>query len=150
MFSPDLPFSEVVRVQTIQGRPVKVVRLSGVPKVYFSCIVQYLYSDCFYCHQHSLNFYVHLMVYADFFLLPRMAKVCQKKVAQFINVHNALSVLLIANSYNCQYLSTEAIRFICRNESLILRSKEWKKLVKLSFEHHFDTLSCLSAQILDF
>lgn len=50
----------------------KMIKIHGVPKIFFNCIIQYLYSDHFYIGQQSIEFFLQLMIYSDYFLIPRL------------------------------------------------------------------------------
>jgi hypothetical protein len=52
------------------------IKVHGVPKLYFSCIIQYIYSDHFYIPKQDPEFFIKLMVYADYFMLPRLVDIC--------------------------------------------------------------------------
>jgi hypothetical protein len=51
----------------------RVVHLHGVSKLYLAAIIQYLYSDNFIISEGTLPFYMNLMIYADYFMLPRLS-----------------------------------------------------------------------------
>lgn len=50
MFNPEHKFREISdTLYQQQGQnKFRMIRVSGVPKVFFNCIIQYLYSDHFY------------------------------------------------------------------------------------------------------
>ena len=50
----------------------KMIKVHGVPKIFFNCMIQYLYSDHFYIGQQSIEFFLQLMIYSDYFLIPRL------------------------------------------------------------------------------
>jgi hypothetical protein len=54
----------------------RIVRLKGIPKVFLAAVIQYLYSDNFIVADAGLTFYLNLMLYADYFMLPRLGEIC--------------------------------------------------------------------------
>jgi len=50
--------------------------VTGVPKAFFTCIIQYLYSDHFYIQNEEIEFFLKMMIYADYFMLPRLVDIC--------------------------------------------------------------------------
>lgn len=67
------------------------------------------------------------MIYADYFMISRLAHICSNYIKKFVTVANVLSILLIAHAHNSNELETFCINFICLNEVKILDSKEWRK-----------------------
>lgn len=66
------------------------IKVCGVPKLYFSCIIQYIYSDHFYIQRYDAEFFIKLMIYADYFLLPRLIDICSSYLKKYVNVKSAL------------------------------------------------------------
>jgi len=76
------------------------INVQGVPKAYFSCIIQYIYSDHFYISRHDVEYFLKLLTYADYFMLPRLIEICSSYLKGFITTKNALHILLVAHSHN--------------------------------------------------
>lgn len=74
MFDPSHGFREVSEKHYQQQgqNAFKLIKIHGVPKIFFNCIIQYLYSDHFYIGQQSIEFFLQLFIYADYFLIPRL------------------------------------------------------------------------------
>jgi len=103
----------------------RVIKVEGVPKEFFNCIIQYLYSDHFYIGQQSVEFFIQLLIYADYFMVPRIGQICSKYIRQFICLGNVLSVLLVAHAHNAADLELFCIDFICLHEQEIVNSQDW-------------------------
>jgi hypothetical protein len=54
-----------------------VVKVHGISRHYFTAIIQFLYTDTFYQADHSLSYFLRLMLYADYFLIDRLKEICQ-------------------------------------------------------------------------
>jgi len=113
-----------------QTNQFRLVEIDGIPKIYFNCIIQYLYSDSFYLSEHNIQFFLRLMIYADYFMITRMVQICSNYIKKFVTLQNVLSVLLIAHAHNSGDLENFCINFICLNEAKILHSREWNKFKK--------------------
>ena len=103
-----------------------VIKVIGVPRAYFSCIIQYIYSDHFYISRHDLEYFLKLLTFADYFLLPRLVEICSSYLKNFVNLKNALHILLVAHSHNAIQLEQYCINYIIMNERDIMNSREYK------------------------
>ena len=100
--------------------------MQGVPKLYFSCIIQYIYSDHFYIQKHEPEFYVKLMIYADYFMLPRLIDICSSYLKSYVNVKTVLQLMLVAHAHNAEQLEQYCIHFIALNEKEIIESRAFR------------------------
>ena len=78
------------------------VKVQGVPKSYFSCIIQYIYSDHFYIQRQEPEFYVKLLIFADYFMLPRLIDICASYLKGFVNLKTVLNLYLLAHAHNAE------------------------------------------------
>lgn len=118
----------------------RVIRVEGVPKVLVQCLLQYLYSDHFYIAQQSIDFFLRLLIAADYFMVDRLRELCSKYAKEYISVTNVLPVLLIAYSHNAIELENFCLKFISLNEAEILGSSEWQTFKKHTQPRLFKTL----------
>jgi|TARA_B110000285_G_C14830743_1_gene470764 hypothetical protein len=109
-----------------------MIKVNGVPKIFFNCIVQYLYSDHFYIGQQSIEFFLQLFIYADYFLIPRLQQICSRYIKTFVDQKNVLAVMLMSHAHNSQDLENFCIDYLCLNELEILGGKEWKHFEKIT------------------
>lgn len=60
MFSSSNKFRESTDAKIENGgqNSFRIVKIEGVPKVFFNCIIQFLYSDHFYIGQQSIEFFL--------------------------------------------------------------------------------------------
>jgi hypothetical protein len=132
MFSSKSGFKESTDPKIENGgqNSFRIVKIEGVPKVFFNSIIQFLYSGHFYIGQQSLEFFLQLLIYSDYFMLPSLTQACTKHIKQYITCSNVLSVMLLAHAHNAEELETECLDFICLNENVILMSNEWKVFKK--------------------
>lgn len=65
------------------------------------------------------------MLYADYFMLPRLSEICQLHIAKFIKPKNCLELYLVAQAHNNEQLESYCLHFIATNETQILGSNEW-------------------------
>jgi len=74
MFNRQSGFRESVGrlYQSNSNNKFRLIRIEGVPKIFFNCIIQYLYSDNFLIGQQGAEFFIRLMIYADYFMLQRL------------------------------------------------------------------------------
>jgi len=79
-----------------------VITVTGVPKAFFTCIIQYLYSDHFYIQNEEIEFFIKLMIYADYFMLPRLVDICSSYLKQFVTPKTVLQVMLVAHAHNAE------------------------------------------------
>lgn len=117
MLSSDYNFSEC------QIKRGSSIRVEGVPKIYFQALVQYIYSDHFFIQRNNIDFFVKLLIFADYFLLPRLVDICSSYLKQFVTVNSTFSLLLLAQSHNAAQLERYCIQFISMNESEIYQTK---------------------------
>lgn len=66
----------------------------------FSAIVQYIYSDNFFIMSNNLQYFVMLMICADYFLLPRLAKLAGDNILNLAKPKNVIYLLILARHYN--------------------------------------------------
>ena len=78
------------------------IRVQGVPKLYFNTILEYMYSDHFFIQKHSIDFFVRLLIFADYFLLPRLVDICSRYLKPFVTVNTAVILFLVAHSHNAE------------------------------------------------
>jgi hypothetical protein len=79
-----------------------VITVTGVPKSFFTCIIQYLYSDHFYIQNEEIEFFIKMMIYADYFMLPRLVDICSSYLKQFVTPKTVLQVMLVAHAHNAE------------------------------------------------
>ncbi len=113
MLSSTYQFKET---QVNRGGSIKVV---GVPKLYFNTILEYIYSDHFFIHKHSIEFFVRLLIFADYFMLPRLVEICSRYLKSFLTTSTALSLLLLAHSHTAEQLESYCVHFIAMHENEI-------------------------------
>lgn len=99
----------------------------GVPKLYFNTILEYIYSDHFFIHKHSIEFFVRLLIFADYFMLPRLVEICSRYLMSFLTQNTALSLLLLAHSHNAEQLENYCVHFIAMHESEIYLTAYFKQ-----------------------
>ena len=80
----------------------RIVKLRGIPKVYMAAIIQYLYSDNFIIVESNIQFYLNLMLFADYFILPRLSEICQLHLTKFVKPKNCLELYLVAQAHNAE------------------------------------------------
>ena len=61
-----------------------------------------MYSDHFYIQRQEVDFFVKLLIYADYFMLDRLVDICSSYLKPFINVQNVLKILLVAHAHNAE------------------------------------------------
>ena len=109
----------------------KFVNFHCIPKKFFVCIIQYLYSDHFHLSalnskpNDSLQNYIDLIIYADYFMLDRMVQIISKRLQKYISIQNILSILLISHTYNARDLSKLCLNYITMNCEQVNKSIEW-------------------------
>jgi BTB/POZ domain len=96
--------------------------MEGVPKHMFNCLIQYIYSDHFYIHRHDVDFFIQLLVYADYFIMPRLVDICSSYLKTFVNSKTVVDILLFALAHNAQQLQRYCINFIALNEKEVTES----------------------------
>jgi hypothetical protein len=99
------------------------IRVVGVPKIYFNTILEYMYSDHFHIQKHSIDFFVRLMIFADYFLLPRLVDICSRYLKPFVTINTAVILFLVAHSHNAEQLESYCVHFIAMNEAEVLKTK---------------------------
>jgi hypothetical protein len=99
------------------------IKVLGVPKIYFSCIIQYIYSDHFYIQKQDPEFFIKLLIFADYFMLPRLIDICSSYLKQYVNCKTVLKLYLLAHAHNANQLESFCINYIAMNEVEILESR---------------------------
>ena len=104
-----------------------------MPEKYFLCIIQYLYSDKFFYEESeaTIEFFLSLLVFADYFLLPNLVQQCSYFVAKMISLPNVLASLLVSHAHNAQALEEFCINYICVHVPNIEQTPEWLEFVTL-------------------
>ena len=84
----------------------KLVVIKGIPREYFVQIIQYLYSDQFYLSHEidSLDYFLNLLIYSDYFMLNRMTQIVSRYIGNFVAVENVIPILTVANAHNAPQL----------------------------------------------
>ena len=117
MLSPYYGFKEA---SVMKGSSIRVV---GVSKSLFSCVLQYIYSDHFYIQSHTVEFFVQLFIIADYFMLTRLVDICSSYLKTFVNCNTALSMMLLAHAHNAEQLERYCLHFIAMNQEAISGSQ---------------------------
>jgi len=78
-----------------------------------------------------------MLIYSDYFMLPRLVQICSKYIKDYVTPRNVLCVFLIAQAHNANDLALFCIDFICLHEKQILPSKEWSMFKKLTDKQMF-------------
>ena len=73
-----------------------------------------------------MEFYVLLLKYSDYFLLPRLTAICTNEIKKFVTEKNVLQTLLIAMSHNAPALEEYCVYFFCKNEGKIKNGQEYR------------------------
>lgn len=76
--------------------------MEGVPKKYFNAILEYILSDHFTLVSNNIEFFLRLLVYADYFMLPRLVEVCSTYLKTFVTNKTALTLLMFAMTHNAE------------------------------------------------
>ena len=71
-------------------------------------------------------FLLKLMIYADYFMLPRLVERCTHYITPYVNSDNVLSILLVAHAHNAEQLENFCLNMITMNENRIFDSREWR------------------------
>lgn len=123
MFNSRYSFQESTRAQldiTSQSNQakqadVRYVRVRGIPKQYFTAIIQFLYTDNFCQTESNLAFFLRLMIYSDYFLLSRLSELCQDILKQFVKPKNVMDLYLVAHAHNATKLERHCINLMAIN-----------------------------------
>jgi BTB/POZ domain len=102
------------------------IKVTGVPKLYFNCLLEYVYSDHFFIHKHSIEFFVKLLIFADYFMLPRLVDICSRYLQPFVTISTSVMLLLVAHSHNAEQLERYCVNFIAMNDKEVVRSRQYK------------------------
>lgn len=142
MLSTHNRFKEVSQMPCIfgDGREYQLVQINNVQKNTMKCILQYIYSDHFLFMGQNIDFFVQLMICADYFMLPRLVQICSKYIKDFVTHQNVLCVVLLAQAHNAGDLLRFCLNYICLNEESILSSREWSLFKKLTDQNLFDEI----------
>ena len=103
-----------------------VISVQGVPKSFFTCIIQYIYSDHFYIQKEDAEFFIKLLIYADYFMLPRLVDICSSYLKAYVNVRTVLQIMLIAHAHNAEQLEQYCVNFFALHEQDIMESRTWR------------------------
>jgi hypothetical protein len=68
------------------SNPALKIKIRGIPRQYFASIIQYLYTDQLIPLKDgktdcNANFFLRMMVFADYFMLERLSDLCQHHLA---------------------------------------------------------------------
>lgn len=107
-----------------------VIKVNGIPKDFFNCIIQFIYSDHFYIKNSDMTFFIKLLIYADYFVLDRLVEICCNYLEKFIRCKNVLPLLLVAHAHNARQLENTCIHFISVHESEVVNHNAWKSFDK--------------------
>ena len=66
----------MTKIDKSRHSSVRYVAVKGIPKEYFTAILQFLYTDNFCQTESTLAFFLRLMLYADYFMINRMSELC--------------------------------------------------------------------------
>lgn len=92
---------------------VKVYQFNGIPKRYFNCIIQYLYSDHFFISEHTIDFFLDLLQYADYFMIDRLKAIAAFYVQQYLTLNNLIDVFKMSQRHNSAELEQYCLQFVC-------------------------------------
>ena len=109
---------------------VRHVRVRGIPKQYFTAIIQFLYTDNFCQTECNLAYFLRLMIYADYFMLVRLSELCQQIIKQFVRPKNVMDLFLVAHAHNAAKLERFCIHFLTVNFIEVSKSFQWKDFAK--------------------
>jgi hypothetical protein len=66
------------------------------------------------------------MIFADYFMLPRLVEICSSYLKQFVNVKTVLQIMLLAHAHNAEQLERYCINFFALNEKEIVETRGWR------------------------
>ena len=110
---------ELTLTPEVKHSNIRNVRVRGIPKQYFTAIIQFLYTGSFCQTECNLAYYLRLMIYADYFMFAKLSEVCQDILRQFVKPRNVLDLFLVAHAHNAAKLEVYCINFLAINFSEI-------------------------------
>lgn len=134
MLSREYDFSESRKKKTSS------IRMEGVPKSMFLSVIQFIYTDNFSIVHHSVEFFIHLLVYADYFMLPRMVDICSGYLKSYVNSKTAIDILLFAMAHNASQLEQLCIHYIAMNQREVLESPAYQRFLSRAQPRLLDTV----------
>src|SRR3569833_486044 len=117
-----------------QLRHEGIIAVNGIPKSFFTCIIQYIYSDHFYIQKQEIEFFVKLLIYADYFMLNRLVDICSSYLKQYVTVKTVLQIMLIAHAHNADQLERFCINYATLHEKDIMESRSWRQFKRQAHE----------------
>jgi hypothetical protein len=111
-------FSRKSGLEIVKEGQWRVLKLVGISKDYVEAIVLYSFSGNLLQNQSgpkSLNLYLTLLIYADYFALTGLVDIFSQTISDFICVKNVLPLYLIAQAHNVKTLESECTQFIAFN-----------------------------------
>jgi speckle-type POZ protein len=86
----------------------------------------FIYTD--ECEPASAEEAQHLLNAADHFGLARLRAICERKLADALNVENAAFTLTLAEQHSASGLRTAALRFVAKNAVEVTKTEGWAHL----------------------
>jgi len=66
------------------------------------------------------------MIYADYFMLPRLADICSSYLKYYVTTKSVLQLMLLAHAHNAEQLENYCINFIALNEKEVIESRAYR------------------------
>ena len=149
MFNAKYGFQESNRqdltlTNEVKHSGVRYVIVRGIPKQYFTAIIQFLYTDNFCQTECNLAFFLRLLIYADYFMIGRLSELCQDILRRFVKPTNVMDLYLVAHAHNATQLESYCLNFIAVNLTEIMKSNQWKDFQRKCRQYE---RTCLLAKV---
>jgi speckle-type POZ protein len=88
--------------------------------------LEFIYTD--ECEPASAEEAQHLLNAADQYGLDRLRTICERKLADALNVENAAFTLTLAEQHRASALRNKALRFVAQNAVAVTKTEGWAHL----------------------
>jgi len=123
----------------MQESRTSVINIDQVSHPIFIKVLEYIYTDHVII---PFDMAMDLFQAADWFCIPRLKTMCEKRMFQSINVTNAASIFHAADMHSATSLRTKAKKYILSNFEAVSKTVAFEDMGRTNIELLFELLKC--------
>ena len=110
------------------GAPLPSLAVDDVAPPVLSAFLRYLYTEAYNVDAAPVEEAQHLMVCADAHGVERLRLLCERRLAQGLDIGSAAYTLVLADQHHARELKAAALAFVARNACAVMDTEGWEFL----------------------
>ena len=119
----------------MKEREQNQVIIEDIDRDVFTEVLRFIYTDK--VMNEGIDFNMKLFYAADKYSLTELKSICEEYIASQLTVESVCDVLILADKHSAEKLKSEAITFMKRNFTKVVKTEGWKNVIDKSdlFKH---------------